>query len=435
MIPNDPLYKDQWHLQVLDMEKVWDIELGEPGVLVAVVEAGFDVEHPDLVNRIQRTINLSDHPDTMSAEGRPEAESATDHGTHMLGLIGAEMNNGEGGVGVAPGCNLLPVKISNPSDDDHIAQAIRAAVDEGARVINLSDVGYYELGKQGVPILPRQSGPPRTDVLLDACAYAVNHDVLISSVVAGNQGFFSMVWPAAYHPGLNVIQGNVEGTGPANFCAINEYADVLSPGGDRAPSGDADWPWGDHPDISRGLMSTVQVKNGSYRFWSGGCMSTAVASGVAALMYSRFPDLGVEQARQVICNTARGEGWSREGGHGYINPLGIMTLDRVECDLEISDVAFDGKNVTVTVANRGVLDARDLLVLVYCEEPDTPKTRQVAHKPLPLVPGMESARMTLEDVALLPGTDELWVVVDTKRQLSAAQREAEVYSLRKCVPT
>ena len=52
MIPNDPLYKDQWHLHVLEMDKVWDVEIGDPGVLVAVVEAGFDVEHPDLVNRI-----------------------------------------------------------------------------------------------------------------------------------------------------------------------------------------------------------------------------------------------------------------------------------------------------------------------------------------------------------------------------------------------
>ncbi|MDP6527195.1 MAG: hypothetical protein QGH15_23790, partial [Kiritimatiellia bacterium] len=94
---------------------------------------------------------------------------------------------------------------------------------------------------------------------------------------------------------------------------------------------------------------------------------------------------------------------------------------------------FDGKDVSVTIANRGVLDARDLLVLLYCEEPDTPKTRQVAHKPLPLVRGMESAGTTFEDVALLPGTEELWVVIDTKRQLSAAQRDAGVYSLRECV--
>ena len=89
-------------------------------------------------------------------------------------------------------------------------------------------------------------------------------------------------------------------------------------------------------------------------------MSTAVASGVAGLMYSRFPELTVAQAREVIRNTAKGSGWDRRRGYGYIDPLAIVELDRIECDLEITGATMQYREpgtLAVTIANRGVLDA------------------------------------------------------------------------------
>lgn len=444
MRPSDPLYPDQWHHQTLNMEAVWDIELGSRNVVVAVVESGFDVEHPDLQAGIVGCVNMHEAGDgSMLSEHPTNADGQTDHGTHMLGLIGARINNDEGGVGIAPECGLLPVKIPNNLDDECIALGIRRAVDEGASIINLSNTSYFYRGKRGEKVLPRQSGPPRSDALLRACEYAVAHDVLICSIVATNQGFREISWPAAYHPGLNVIQGDPLGHGPANFASVSDLGDVMAPGGRRRPSGNPDWPMAAIDDPDAGLLSTVQFRNGAYRHWSGGCMSTAVASGIAALVRSRFPHLGLSEVQQIIRNTARGDGWTAETGFGYADPLECVRLAAVEPEPEITsarlvkDYAPDlgrGRRgprpaVVIDLANRGVLDVRDAVVAVYREQPDTEDSRQIGHAAVEVVRGRSSRRIVVDDFNDSWLNSELWVVVDTRFQLSAAQLESGTYAL------
>jgi len=108
----------------MGMERVRDVETGDPGVIAAVVESGFDVGHPDLRRRIVRTVNTCGSDDDMASRHPVHADAQTDHGTHMLGLIAAEMNNGENGCGVAPGCRLMPVRIANAQDDERITLRI-----------------------------------------------------------------------------------------------------------------------------------------------------------------------------------------------------------------------------------------------------------------------------------------------------------------------
>lgn len=441
MIPNDPLYARQWHLHLLRMAEVWDIEMGEPDVVIAVIEAGFDVTHPDLKNRIVKTVNIGGSNEIMTAEnpGTAAADELTDHGTHMLGLIGAEINNREGGVGMAPLCGLLPVKIANPCDDEALARGIRSAVDEGARVINLSNVSYYYLGKMGKPYQPRQSSPPRSDALWEACRYAGRHRVLICSIVGSNQGFRETVWPAAYHAGLNVTQGDSLGEGPAAFCASHAYADVMAPSGKRTRTQDADRPFNSQdPAAESGLLSTVAMSRGGYRTWSGGCMGTAVASGVAGLLFSRFPRATVDQARQVICNTARGEGWDARRGHGYINPLGIVRLARLESALALADPALarcqGDLKFEVTLDNQGALDARDTLLVLYAGHVDTDEARQLAHVNVPVARGLEKTRVAVSGFEVPADTRELCAVLDLKGQRSAGQRRKGVFALTAVLP-
>ncbi len=440
MKPNDPLFDQQWHLKVLEMESVWDREIGNSDAVVAVIESGFDTSHPDLKNQIPKSINTYGSDDEMLSEEGERAETYTDHGTHVIGLIAAEMNNGEGGTGVAPGCRLLPIKIRNLRDDDMIARAIRVAVEEGARVINLSNISYKYVQKTtGNPVGPRQSSPPRSDSLFAACEYAIENDVLICTIVGGNQGFMEMIWPAAYNIGLNVLQGDLDGQNPSNFCQRNAYADVLSPAGRRTQGANTDTPFPGSRDSHEkwGLLSTIQTKNGSYGKWTGGCQATAVASGVAALLYSHFPGLNVLQAREVIRNTAKGHGWDDLHGHGYINPKAIVNLDRIECEIAISGAMLlrpDKANcVEVTLSNRGILDARDMVVLLYTHEVDTPEARQIFHKIVSVVRGGESVSLSLRPLPDELPADDLWIVVDTGLQLSDRQKKNRVWYLKERV--
>lgn len=427
MKPNDPMYKDQWHLRVLDMEKVWDVEIGKPEVIVAVIGAGFDVGHPDLRSQIHKRINTAGPDDQMVSEN-PDAELAdaeTDLGTHVLGLIGAEMDNRRGGVGVAPGCRLMPVKVGNRHDDGDLAEGIRRSVDEGARIIAMADARYCYLAKHEGDAGPRRWGPPRDARLLEACRYAVENDVLICTDVGSSQAFQEVSWPAAYRMGLNVTEGGVDGLRPSNACTESDVADVMAPGGERGATDDPDAPLRRLPNERQGLLSTVQVRKGSYRSLAGGPMAAAVASGVAGLVCSRMPDLGVAALQQVLRNTATGTGWDRRRGHGRLNPLAAVQVERAECEIAIDGVranVVDGSAlVTATIRNLGVLDAADVTAMLFANDVDTPEGRQLSHRHLACVRGRESVTVSFDEAPLPEGTQQIYVVVDPRFQLAESQ--------------
>ena len=130
---------------------------------------------------------------------------------------------------------------------------------------------------------------------------------------------------------------------------------------------------GAHPQEEYGVLSTISSAHGGYVEWSGGCMAIPHVSGLAALIWSRHPGLTAEQVRMVMRNTARqfgGAGWNPFLGHGLIDAHAAVAVDRVECDLEIAAVEVSELNrdigrVQVTLGNRGVVDARDVAVMVF----------------------------------------------------------------------
>ena len=146
---NDPYLADQWGLAKIEAEQAWTTTTGT-GALVAVLDTGVDLGHPDL------DANIVNNPDADFVEpsgtctgnkkrGRvctqDGAQDANGHGTHVAGIIAAEANNGTGVAGVAPGASLLPVRVLDAQGSgtaDQLAEAVRYAADKGADVINLS---------------------------------------------------------------------------------------------------------------------------------------------------------------------------------------------------------------------------------------------------------------------------------------------------------
>ena len=163
--------------------------------------------------------------------------------------------------------------------------------------------------------------------------------------------------------------------------------------------------------------------------WSGGCMAIPHVSGLAALIWSRHPGLTAEQVRMVMRNTARqfgGAGWNPFLGHGLIDAHAAVAVDRVECDLKIAAVEVSALNrdigrVQVTLANRGVLDARDVAVMVFDGPLDEGGGVQLGHALVPGVVGLEEA--VCEVPFRIPeGKESLVVVCDPRGQLSETQR-------------
>lgn len=229
-------YSYQYMHDVVDTYAAWGITTGESWVKVAVIDTGVMVNHPDLGGRVT-------HYDVGAGTGDPDG-----HGTHVAGIIGASMDNGIGGAGIAPGVSIMAYRTANDSGSlvtSYITSAIRDAADRGAHIINMSLGGYgYNASFR------------------NAVTYAVNRGVTVV-VAMGNDGTNVINFPA-YYDGVIAV-GSTDQTGRrANYSTYGPWADVSAPGTD--------------------IYSTYN--DGSHCYLSGTSMASPVVAGVAALYMS-----------------------------------------------------------------------------------------------------------------------------------------------------
>ncbi|TWG98379.1 Subtilisin-like serine proteases [Nocardioides sp. J9] len=133
-VPNDPMYADQWNLRQIGAAGPgttgWDLTMGSASVVVAILDEGVELGHPDLAGAfVHNGINLG----TMSGTGAPTG----DHGTPCAGIVAARTGNGTGVAGLAGRCRILPIAFSRWTDTE-VAAGIRYARMQGAHVISMS---------------------------------------------------------------------------------------------------------------------------------------------------------------------------------------------------------------------------------------------------------------------------------------------------------
>ncbi|MEM3770382.1 MAG: S8 family serine peptidase [Candidatus Bathyarchaeia archaeon] len=128
-LPTDPMYFLQWHLRQIGCHKAWEITMGSPNVIVAMIDTGVDYDHPDLyaniwTNNYEIPYNGVDDDgngyvdDWIGWDFADEDNDPMDcdgHGTHCAGIVAAMMDNGVGGCGVAPNVKIMTVKIFKPA--------------------------------------------------------------------------------------------------------------------------------------------------------------------------------------------------------------------------------------------------------------------------------------------------------------------------------
>ncbi|MBV7336578.1 S8 family serine peptidase [Chloroflexi bacterium TSY] len=124
--PNDPLFGNQWHLNNTgtaggtvdadaDLPEAWGITQGSNAVVIAIIDDGFDMAHPDLTpnyHTTRRDFRGCDSPiDTIACgDGNPSPRGDDDHGTSVAGLAAARGNNGIGVSGSCPNCRIMPIR-------------------------------------------------------------------------------------------------------------------------------------------------------------------------------------------------------------------------------------------------------------------------------------------------------------------------------------
>jgi subtilisin family serine protease len=276
--PDDSHFAAQWGLPAISAPDAWATTRGSFGAVIAIVDTGVDLSHPDLAGKLLPGYDFVDD-DTV-----PEDENG--HGTFVAGVAGALTNNGQGVAGVSWASRILPLRVldaDGSGTDQSVADAIVYAADKGARVINLS------LG-----------GPDPSQLLDDAVDYATARGTVVVAAT-GNDGASSISWPARYAPVVAV--GSVRRAGPglmiSSFSNRGTNIDVVAPG--------------------EGIVSTAP--NG-YASGDGTSFATPFVSGLAALLLSRDPLLTPSQVSARIHATA-----DDLGPAGYDTTYGAGIVD------------------------------------------------------------------------------------------------------------
>jgi uncharacterized repeat protein (TIGR01451 family) len=304
VLPDDPAWPRQWGPQKISAPLAWDWTLGSPEIVIAVVDSGIDLGHPDLVNQLW--INPGEVPHNgLDDDGNGHVDDVwgwhffhnglipqednqvaddNGHGTHVAGIAGAQTGNGLGIAGMAGGSRLMAVKVLNQAGLGwyfDIAQGIVYAVDNGARIVNVS------LG-----------GSTPSETLQAAADYAWAHGALVIASAGNDSG--AVLYPAACDGTLAVVT-TTPGDTRASFSNHGPQVDVAAPGVDIYST----WPWRE-------------------RYWtlSGTSMAAPHVSGLAALVWSLAPTWAPDQVRAAILKTAvdiETPGWDAYSGWGRID--------------------------------------------------------------------------------------------------------------------
>jgi len=289
LTPTEPLFNDPFYIfapQTINAPTAWDISTGSPEVIVAIVDSGISLSHPEFAGRLVAGW------DYVNGDSDPSDDNG--HGTHVAGIVAAAMN-GEGVVGIAPNVRLMPVKILNASKTAtwaNTALGIRYAADHGAKVINLS-----------------MGGTSYSAALQDAIRYAAGKGVVIVAA-AGNQGSSGPFYPAYFEETIAVGATDEHD----EYWTISNYGnwvDVTAPGASIYST----WWTADNPN--------------TYGFMSGTSMAAPHVSGLAALLLSYRPQLSAADVRAIIQQTAVDKGaagFDIYYGWGRIDAGAAMTL-------------------------------------------------------------------------------------------------------------
>lgn len=334
VIPQDADYastKKQWHLQAdyLNMAQIWGSSaygtqsVTGKGVIVAVVDSGVDMGHPDLSPNIAKDDKGQPaYIDLVADDFAYPGMDGNGHGTHVAGIIAAaaqtngDLHNGLGNiVGVAPEAQILPVQVMRADgggDDFNIAKGIERAVDwtgqNGAKVklINLS-IG----------------GADPSPTLAASLAYAAKNGVLVVAA-AGNYNQ-PVYYPAAYPGALAVGALNPHGKRAGYSCYGPQLA-VMAPGGaEPSTPSESLGEWGGiYSTFPRYVSGPSFQRNPTYYgAQSGTSMAAPVVAGIAALVLAQNPNLTPDQLKMRLVATADDigdPGFDPMTGWGRVNP-------------------------------------------------------------------------------------------------------------------
>lgn len=322
-VPNDTLFHKQWNLlndgsvssvakagADMDMLRAWEVEDGDPSVVLAIVDAGLRMDHADFEGRLWRNSNdipgngidddnngyVDDSTGWNFVANTADATDDQGHGTFVAGIAAANVNNITGIAGVDQHCRIMNCKAADNQgllQYSWMIEGIAYAADNRADIINFSAGGFVD-----------------HPILHDVVKYAYDNGVLIVAAT-GNFGSSNKMYPAAYDEVLAVgATGNTDTvTGFSNY---GPHIDVVAPGED---------------------IYSLSHQGDTVKIGSGTSFAAPHVSGLATLLLAQNKARTPDQLKQLIQNNAEDKvgssrdllGWDQYYGYGRVNAWRALT--------------------------------------------------------------------------------------------------------------
>ena len=327
LIPNDPLFNKQWHLHAtnvtpqfgvkpdadIDAPEAWDTAIGDSGVIIAVIDTGIDLVHPDL--------ELVPGTDVAGGSGSPgyQFPSIEKHSTAVSGMAAARGDNALGVTGVCQRCQVMPIRFLAPGatlGDE--AQAFNFARIHGAHIINNSWGPEDDIQ----PVLPAS-----TQAALQKCIDEGRGGLGMPIFFAvGNSGGPVPQNGYVNSPLTMAVGASTNQDEAASYTSRSDNLDFVAPSGDGSASGGV-WT----TDIT-GILG-YSVADDYTGGLAGTSFSSPQAAGLAALVLEVNPALTWDQVRDVLRDSAEvidpghsswSGGFSDTYGHGKLNAAAAL---------------------------------------------------------------------------------------------------------------
>jgi subtilisin family serine protease len=341
--PNDPNNGTQTFLTRIQAYNAWDLGLGghqgDTSVVIAIVDSGSDMDHPDLVTQFKKNyadpigggdddgdgfvdnfngwdLAGNDYNNVVGDNDPTIMGNNNNHGSHVSGCASAATDNGVGVSGPGFKCRLLAVKCAADNDTRGTGgvgyiitgyEGIQYAADHGAKVINCSFGSNF-------------GGFSFHQSIID---YATINKGALVVAAAGNTSLDEVHYPASYNYAFSVAATNQTNDQKASFSTFHYSVDISTPG--------------------NGIYTTLY--NNTYSSMSGTSMASPITAGGAGLVLSKFPTYNGMQAGMRLKTTADNH-YSVNGSYQYKLGSGRLNLYRALTDPNGPGVVFSNEAVT-----------------------------------------------------------------------------------------